>query len=326
LPGVPGSPEFMAAYNAALGGTPVPPPASSAPARTHTVNELVAAYLDGPQSPFGTLSPVTQRTRRYIFERFCAAHGDKRTHVIDDTGKPTMLLTRDHMQVIINEKAANPPTQRNLLFTLRALFQWAAAGGRVPDDPTIGVKRQKMKKTTGFKTWSEEEIARFEARHPVGTRPRLALALMLYTGLRRADVVRVGRQHIQKNVLIFDTGKTKGQEQSHLEIPVHPELARIIKVTPSEHLTFLTTSFGKPYTPGGIGGAMRDWCDEAGCDDVSSHGLRKACARRLAEAGATAAQIASITGHATLAEVQRYINAADRKHMARAAMAKLSGL
>lgn len=55
----------------------------------------------------------------------------------------------------------------------------------------------------------------------------------------------------------------------------------------------------------------------------SGHGLRKACARRLAEAGATAPEIMSITGHKTLAEVQRYIADANRELMADSAMNKL---
>jgi site-specific recombinase XerD len=92
-----------------------------------------------------------------------------------------MLLTREHMQRIVNEKTATPFAQRNFLNTVRALFQWASAEGRVPDDPTIGVKRVKAK-TTGFKTWSEAHIERFEATHAIGTKARLAFALLLYTG------------------------------------------------------------------------------------------------------------------------------------------------
>ena len=56
---------------------------------------------------------------------------------------------------------------------------------------------------------------------------------------------------------------------------------------------------------------------------MSAHGLRKATGRRLAEIGCTAHQIASILGHASLSEVQRYTKAADRKRLAREAMAKL---
>jgi integrase len=203
------------------------------------------------------------------------------------------------------------------------MFKWAKAEGRIPDDPTLGVTREKVK-TTGYRTWSEVEIERFEAAHPIGTKARLAFALLLYTGQRRGDVVRLGRQHVQGDLLIIDQGKTAGGEEAHVEIPLHPKLREIIDATPTVGVkSFLVTHFGKPYTAPGFGNWFREVCDAAGCPDVSAHGLRKATARRLAEIGCSANQIASITGHVTLKEVQRYTNAADRKRMAREAMAKL---
>jgi integrase len=185
------------------------------------------------------------------------------------------------------------------------------------------VKRNKAEKTTGYKTWSDADIERFEAKHPIGTKARLAFALLLYTGQRRGDVVKMGPQHIYKGVLTIDQGKTEGGEESHLEIPVHPKLREAIDATPSGHLNFLMTSFGKPYIAAGFGNWFREHCDEAGCPGLSAHGLRKAAARRLAEIGCSAHEIAAITGHATLAEVQRYTRAADRKRLAKSAMAKL---
>ena len=147
---------------------------------------------------------------------------------------------------------------------------------------------------------------------------------------RRSDIVKIGRQHIhpdpywEHGVLVLDQTKTEGNEQAHVEIPVHPKLREIIEATPTIGVkTFLVTHFGKPYTAPGFGNWFRELCDAADCPDVSAHGLRKATARRLAEIGCTANQIAAITGHASLSEVQRYTKAADRKRMAREAMAKL---
>jgi integrase len=110
-----------------------------------------------------------------------------------------------------------------------------------------------------------------------------------------------------------------------LEIPVHPKLRAIIDATnPIGHQTFLVTSLGRSFTAAGFGNWFREICDEAGCFDISAHGGRKATARRLAELGCSASQIAAITGHASLVEVQRYTKAADRKRMAREAMARLT--
>jgi integrase len=325
LVGTPWSEDFMRQYAAALEG--VHAQASNIGAsRTvaGTVNALVKTYLDPlSSSPFKIGATETRRCRRNILENFAAAHGDKALFRTDSNGRRTMLLTREHLQRIVNEKAATPFAQRNFLNALRAMFRWAAKEGRIPDDPTLGVTREKVK-TTGYKTWSEDHIARFEVHYPIGTKARLAFALLLYSGQRRSDVVKIGRQHIYNDVLTIDQGKTKGGEEAHLEIPVHPKLREIIDATPTVGVkTFLVTHFGKPYTAAGFGNWFRELCNRADCPDVSAHGLRKATARRLAEIGCSANQIAAITGHASLSEVQRYTKAADRKRMAREAMAKL---
>jgi integrase len=298
LSGTPWSEEFMRAYATALDGVAAQV-SNIGEARTipGTINALVKAYLD-PQSssPFKTLAAETRRTRRNILERFAAAHGDKPIFRTDNAGRRTMLLTREHMQRMVNEKTATPFAQRNFLNTLRVMFEWAYVEGRVPDNPTHGVIRAKAR-TSGYKTWSEDHIGRFEAAHPIGTKARLAFALLLYTGQRRGDVVKLGRQHIFGDLLTIDQGKTEGGEAAHLEIPVHPKLREIIDATPTVGVkTFLVTHFGKPYTAPGFGNWFRELCDAAGCDGVSAHGLRKGTARRLAEIGCSASQIASITG------------------------------
>lgn len=295
LPGLPGSTEFMAAYQAALTGLAAPPKLIGEERTVAgTVQALVAAYLDcSPHStsPFKTLAAETQRTRRNILENFREAHGDKRVFRTETNGRRIVLLTREHMQKIVNEKAVTPFAQRNFLNTLRALFRWAAEEGRIPDDPTLGVKRVKIK-TTGYKTWSEADIEIFEQKHTIGTRARLAFALLLYTAQRRGDVVKLGRQHIRHGALTIDQHKTEGQDEAHLEIPVHPKLREIIDATPSEHLTFLTTRAGKPFSPAGFTNWFRDMCNEAGLPNgLSAHGLRKACARRLADIGCLARAI-----------------------------------
>jgi integrase len=322
LTGIPWGEDFMRQLGAALNG--VKAAAGYAGARltiAGSVDALVKAYLSS--SPFKTGAPDTQRTRRNILENWTRAHGDKPLFHIDNSGHRTMLLRREHVQRMVNEKASTPFAQRNFLNTLRVMFKWAMKEGRIPDDPSLGVTREKVK-TTGYPTWSEEHIASFEAHHKIGGRPRLAFALLLYTGQRRSDVVKLGRQHIHDDVLTIDQGKTEGGAEAHLEIPVHPKLREIIDATPTVGVkSFLVTHYGKPFTPPGFGNLFRELCDAAGCPKVSAHGLRKATARRLAEIGCSANQIASITGHATLSEVQRYTKAANRKQLAASAMRKV---
>jgi site-specific recombinase XerD len=90
---------------------------------------------------------------------------------------------------------------------------------------------------------------------------------------------------------------------------VTPELQQVLDATPCKHLTFITTKSERPFSGEDFSKQFRAWCDAAGLPTrCSAHGLRKAVARRLAEKGASAHQIAAITGHKTLSEMQRYPN------------------
>jgi integrase len=165
-------------------------------------------------------------------------------------------------------------------------------------------------KPYGFRTWTEDHISQFEAFYPTDSRARLAFALLLYTGQRRGDVVRMGRQHIRDGFIEVRQAKTGAT----VEIPIHPELQAILDASRAEHLTFPTTATGKPFTGGSFTNWFGDLCRKAGLPlGLSAHGLRKAMCRRLAEA-------AAISGHASLKEVQRYTKAANQRRMAIDAM------
>lgn len=201
----------------------------------------------------------------------------------------------------------------------------------MPEDPTLGVTRQKIE-SVGYRTWSEEEIGRYRHQHPLGTMARLALELLLPTAARRGDVISLGPKNVFDDVITFAQSKTKGREQTTLVIPLLPDFCEALRAMPTAKVvsltsatTFLATSSGCPFkSAASFGNWFRNRCDEAGLPrGLSAHGLRKATARRLAELGCSAHQIASITGHATLSEVQRYTRAADRKRLAQEAIRKL---
>jgi integrase len=225
-------------------------------------------------------------------------------------------LPAEWIEALLDQKP--PHAARSWLATLRSLCRFAVKRRYLRTDPTANIKLASVK-GDGFHTWSEEEIAQFEAHHPIGSKPRLALALLLYTAQRRSDVVRMGRQHIKDGVL------TVRQEKSGatLAIPVHPHLQTVLDATPSEHLTFLVTTTGKPYSPNHFSETFREWCDAAGLPKrCTAHGLRKAACRRLAEAGCSANEIMAISGHGTMKELIRYTKAADQARLARNALAK----
>jgi integrase len=307
LPGLPWSPEFMAAYEQALAGQR----ASIGAERTisGTLRALAVSYFASPT--FRTARPSTQYTYRNVIDRLCAEHGDKRV----------ALLQRDHVVKLLAARANTPGTANALRRSLRALMQHAVEIGLRSDDPTRDVRKVPSAKGDGYHSWTEGEIEQFERQHPVGSRARLAFALLLYTGQRRSDVVRMGRQHLSDNAICVRQVKT-GRE---VWVPVHEALAPILAGA-SANLTFLLTDQGKPYTAAGFGNWFRDQCRAAGLHGCSAHGLRKAAARRLAEAGCSTHEIAAITGHASLKEVARYTEAVDRRRLAASAMAKVRTL
>jgi integrase len=304
LPGLPWSPEFMAAYEDALAGQLVL--VGSTRVKPGTIRALAISYYNS--LGFRSLKPSSQAIYRRIIDRFCREHGDKRA----------ATLQREHIVKLMAARAEKPASANALHKVLRALMQHAVEIGMRADDPTRNVKVLRVK-TDGYHSWTESEIEQFEARHIIGSRARLAFALLLYTGQRRSDVVRMGRQHIADGALSLRQQKT-GCE---LWIPVHETLASIIAESSPSNLTFLVTDQGKPYSAAGFGNWFRDQCRAAGLHGCSAHGLRKAAARRLAEAGCTAHEISAITGHASLREIARYTRAVDQKKLAAAAIEKV---
>lgn len=228
-------------------------------------------------------------------------------------------MEKRHLQKIIADKAGTPAAANNMLRMVHLLMRHAVDLGWRGDDPTQGVRKVKHK-TGGFLTWNEPHIASFIATHAAGTRAYLALSLLLYTGQRRSDVVRMGHQHVRRGILSIVQQKT-GQD---VHIPLHPALKAILDSLPAADPAFLMTVQGRPFTPAGFTNWFRDTVREAGLPDgLSPHGLRKATCRRLAEAGCTPHQIMALSGHKSLSEVTRYTVAAGRKELAAQAMLAL---
>jgi integrase len=308
LPGLPGSAEFMTAYQLALEGK-LEGRANPGKAPPGSFRELVEAFYRS--SLFNRLDARSRRVRMSILERFLSSGVE---------ALPYQRFESRHVVRLMDDLQDTPGAANNLLKALRHLFRFARKYGYIApnSDPTSGVEKMAYRKRP-FHAWTLVEIEQFEARWPIGTKPRLAMALMLYTGQRRSDIVALGRQHIKDGCLEFTQAKSRHlDEPVNLAIPILPELQRIIEATRSSGLAFLETHMGKPYSASGFGDAFRKWCNEAGLPHCSSHGIRKATATILAERGATLHQIMSITGHKTLAQVQHYTRTVAQKQTAQA--------
>ena len=306
LPGLPWSPTFMAVYEQALAA--VPPPIGADRTKPGSLSAVLVAYY-GSQS-FRSLAPGTQTLWRQILERWREQHGDK----------PIAWLPKEHIVRMLD--GMKPHAARNWLKAIRHLMAYCIEHGLIRHDPTAGIKRR-LPRSDGHHTWSEDEIARYEAVHPIGSRARLAHALGLDTVQRRGDVSRMGRQHIrprQDGDWLYVRQQKTGKE---LMLPIYlTDLPKVLAASPCGDLTFLVTKTGKSYRPNDLSDHFRKWCDEAGLPKhCTFHGLRKTGCRRLAEAGCSANQIAAWSGH-SLREVERYTRAADQERMAVNAMAR----
>lgn len=307
LPGRPGEVEFMTAYAdaAAQFATPKQSGSRAAPG---TIDAVAEAYLSS--SEYKSLTDMTRRTYRSTIDRFRDLHGTSRLSQIQ----------RKHVKAIISKwyDAHGAASANKLLKMIRLLIRYSVELGLRTDDPTLGIK-QIRPDGDGFADWSEADIKKFEDHWPSGSKQRLALYLALYTGQRRSDVVRMGRQHVSGDTIAVRQQKTGAR----LLIPIHPTLKAELDKLSGDHLTFIVTEYGAAFSVSGLGNWFGDAARKAGLADRTMHGLRKSAARRLAEAGATSKQIAAVTGHASLREVERYTAAAAQVQLARDAVTRL---
>jgi integrase len=221
------------------------------------------------------------------------------------------------------ERRKNTPAQaRNFLDAMRGLFAWAVEAGHVRRDPTVGVKNPPRKKGDGFRPWTEEDVDAFEQRWPIGTRQRVWLDVLLYSGLRRGDAVRLGRQHVRNGVAKIKTEKSGYTVE--VTLPILPVLQRTLDAGPIGELTFICGARGQPFTKESFGNEFREACNAAGVPG-SAHGVRKIAATRAANSGATVAELEALFGWTGGTMASLYTRSADRERLARSAINKLAG-
>jgi len=303
---------FEAEYRRALEAKPSPKKHAVGTVLPGSIDALCVAYFG--TGDFTRLDKRTQRVRRQILDRFRDKNGLK----------PASGLRPETLVTLADRYANRPESYNGLLKALRAVFRAAVMRGLARENPCLAVPYLRSNNPGGHHSWTLEEVEQFEAHWPIGTRQRLALALLLYTGQRRSDIVLLGRQMLSDGVLSFTQTKNRQRNPMKLTLPIVDELQRIIAVTQCGDLTFLVSERGTPYTGDSFGNAFRKWCREAGLKHCSPHGLRKATAARLADLGCTPHEIMAVGGWRTMNEVRRYTEASDRKRGASVALSRLS--
>lgn len=232
---------------------------------------------------------------------------------------PLSKMTTDAVEVLRDRKLDTPEAGNGRVKAMRQVFKWGVKKKLAPSNPARDVESFKSG-STGFPMWTPEEVRQFEKHHPVGSKARLALALLLYTGQRRSDIVRFGKQHVKDGKLIFTQHKGRNRNPKKLILPILPALQQVIDGSPCGDLTFLVNDWNRPFTPDGFGNKFRDWCDHAGLPGRAAHGLRKLSATISANNGATSAQLMAVFGWSSLRMAELYTRGADQKRLAESAM------
>jgi integrase len=302
------SDAFAIAYQAALAGQLEQPSKRPVRAATGTIGALIISYMQS--APYIGLRDTTKAGYASGIETLRVQHGHR----------TIAGLSRERIVTGILRPYANKPgAALGMLKILRVLIRHAIEIGWLTHDPSLGIKRPK---TNEIRSWTDAEIQTFERKWSIGTKQRLAFALMLYTGQRRSDIHRMTWADLNNGTIRVVQQKTKNK----LAIPLHRELVAVLAAADRNHVTIINTEYGQPFTVDGFSQWMRSAITAARLPlECQPHGLRKAAGRRLAEAGCTAHEIMAVLGHKTLSEAERYTRDADQTQLATAAVAKLEG-
>jgi integrase len=311
-----GTAAFAKAYSDALERLDTRAPATAnAPLTAHpkaSLGWLGTKYFASKE--FAGLAKESRRARRNCLEE-CFREPLSEDDPEPMGNCPLKFVTVQKIRRLVELRADQPGAAANRRKHLSALCGWGVDHDHLSSNPARDVKTVKIARG-GFYTWTVGDVQQFLDRHGVGTKPRLALGLLLFSGARRQDMVTFGKQHVRGGWLRYVPKKTLYKRRDVSQKPFLPVLEQIIASSPCGSLTFLETAQGKPFTPAGFGNWFRDRCDEAGLEQCTAHGLKKAGATLAAENGATASQLMAMFDWSTISQAKVYTDAADRKRMA----------
>ena len=288
-----------------------------------TIGDLLRRYLQLP-SRLGP-SEATQTKIRRILERFGEGRLERRVRDLRFEHIDAVLAkTRLKSINADGREVGGVEAARKLRKELRRLFAFAKKIKLIDSNPVEDAERISVpagERSLGYHCWTEEEIEQYRGRWPIGTKQRLAMELILWTDQRKIDAIHLGRQHVKGEKFIIRQTKT-GKK---LTLVIVPQLRIAIDAMPqSNAMCFIITQWGKPFTINGFGNWFREQCDAAELPQCTSHGLRKATLRRMAERRMTNQSMKSVSGHVKDEEIARYIEAADQEFLADEALASLA--
>jgi integrase len=314
LRGLPGSEEFMTGYKAALADNK-----AAALQAEKSFESLCRRYYKSPY--FQGLEEYTQRRKRTVLDEIC--------NMVDESGRrygvaPYASMKKVHVRMLRDMKVGTPGAADFRLKQISALFTWAIKNDLATFNPAE--KLEKLAgRSDGYYTWTDDDVEAFEAHWPVGSKPRLAMSIMLYLGVRRSDAVAIGKKHESKDGLsvIFSQFKGRKKGTKFLTLPILPPLRAILDASELGKETWLEAAGGNPHSSNSFGNKFKSWCVKAGLPQCNCHGLRKIGAVRAAEAGVSEHELMAMFGWDDANMARIYTRKAAQKKLAASGAAKL---
>lgn len=316
-----GTEDFRIEYNTCLRGRVEAIAAPTPTTAPGSLNDLLARYFANPLRLGPTIT--TQTKVRGVLERFRKGRGDRPVALMTFEHVDAILATTRIKRVIDGKRFGGIEAAKKLRKELVRLFAFAELIEMVDRSPMTHVAKIKVspsERSDGFYPWTEEDIATYRARWPLGTTQRLAMELLLWTDQRKVDTIHLGRQHVRGGKFVIRQSKTGKMLVIDIAAPLASAIAAM---PPSDALCFILTEYGKPFTAKGFGGWFRTQCDAAGLPQCTAHGLRKATLRRMAELEMSNKSMKSVSGHTRDDEINRYIESANQERLATSAIARL---
>lgn len=322
LPDDPGSAEFSKALRQArkkLGGSPDPTPRSKR-APKNTFRWLCEQYMSSGE--FQQLDLTTQGKRRAIIDRMC----DEPLKPNSDRFMrdcPVPAFAKSHVRTLRDRKASTPFAANERLKVLRRVFAFAMDEEIVEANVAADVKPFRVA-TEGHRVWTIDDIRTYLSFWESGSKQRLALMLLLFTGLRISDVQKIGPQHRRGDSFVIPITKGRNQKPKTLTIPIHPLLAEHLDSVKVAGMAYLLTEHGRPFSIKSLSHKFSDWCKRAGLPQgCTAHGVRKCLSTILADGGASEWELASLMGWDKTATAAIYTRKANRTRLAQSALSRL---
>lgn len=324
IPVGPDDPQFAHYYYAARAGETWQPPVPRSAERS--LDWLCGRYLDflGKMVEAGQMSAATLKQRRSVLTRLCDhtdPDGDRYGNCDMDAPASAFVAIRDAW-------ADHPGAADNLIKSVRAVYKWAMERGEIGHNPAAGIGAINLNPKGGAVAWTPADLRKFKQRWEPGTTAHLWLTIQAFTACRIGDAIWLGReQEVTRQGQIWLDWQPRKKGSAFVSIPMLQPLYEATREAKIIGPSYLLSDKGKPFASvEALRVRVQRWCEAAGLPGRSSHGIRKAMAETMAEAGCSQHQIMAVMAHTQAKTSEVYTRDANRRIMAADGMQALAAL